>query len=280
MTLPLNDLKTRLDQVEALQNQLLAQATNGGGDNAAYVLLRRILLDDPVVGPRLPRYVRTAGDLAQFWQWIKAERGTYAERREIIWGDFRPILDYLAGLDAGPAAHLDVSAALARFDTAHVHEVWQKALARRATDPEGAITAARTLLESVCKHLLDRRGVAYPDGADLPKLYFLAAQELRLAPSQHTEESFKQTLGGCQSVVNGLAAVRNRLSDAHGQGRQPVRPAARHAELAVNLAGAMALFLVATYDAATPPASEAATPPAARAVPWRQQPAQKPRPNA
>ena len=269
MTLPLEDLTTRLDQVEALQNQLLAQATSGGADNGAYVMLRRVLLDDPVVGPRLPRYVRTAGDLAQFWQWIKYERSTYAERREIIWNDFRPILDHLAGLDAGPAAHLDVSAALARFDPEHVHEVWKKALARRATDPDGAITAARTLLESVCKHILDRRGVPYPDDADLPKLYGLAAKALQLAPSQHTEESFKQILGGCHSVVNGLASVRNRLSDAHGQGRKPVRPAPRHAELAVNLAGTMALFLVATLEAAELSAPDGTTAATTRTVPWR-----------
>ncbi len=31
---------------------------------------------------------------------------------------------------------------------------------RRATDPEGAITAARTLLETVCKHILDEQGLA------------------------------------------------------------------------------------------------------------------------
>jgi len=32
-----------------------------------------------------------------------------------------------------------------------------------------------------------------------------------------------------------------RLGDSHGKGRSPVKPAPRHAELAVNLAGAMAL---------------------------------------
>ncbi len=248
MSLRVDDLTTRVEQVEALQNQLLAHATGGGADDAAYVQLRRALLADPLVGPRLPRYVRTAGDLGQFWQWIKYERPTYAERRALIWADFRPLLDHLAGLDGGPA-HAAVSAALERFDKDHVHAVWQKALDRRTADPDGAITAARTLLESVCKHILDRRGTAYPENADLPALYGLAAKELRLAPSQHTEDSFKQILGGCHSVVYGLAAIRNRLSDAHGQGRTPVRPAARHAELAVNLAGSMALFLVATLDA-------------------------------
>jgi len=44
-------------------------------------------------------------------------------------------------------------------------------LERRATDPEGAITAARTLLETVCKHILDEKGEPYEDGIPLPKLY-------------------------------------------------------------------------------------------------------------
>lgn len=48
-------------------------------------------------------------------------------------------------------------------------------------------------------------------------------------------------------MVNGLGTLRNRLGDAHGQGAKTVRPAPRHAELAVNLAGSVALFLVATF---------------------------------
>jgi hypothetical protein len=129
-----------------------------------------------------------------------------------------------------------------------VQAAWQKALDRRAADPEGAITAARTLLETVCKHVLDDAQVAFPDDADLPKLWALAAEHLNLAPHQHQENIFKAILGNCQSVVNHLGAIRNRIGDAHGQGRRPVRPKARHAELAVNLAGTMAAFLVATWQ--------------------------------
>jgi len=72
---------------------------------------------------------------------------------------------------------------------------------------------------------------------------------LKIAPSQHTEQVFKQILGGCTSVVEGLAALRNRLGDAHGGGRARIKPAPRHAQLAVNLAGAMTAFLVATWEA-------------------------------
>nr|WP_237906993.1 abortive infection family protein [Azospirillum brasilense] len=60
---------------------------------------------------------------------------------------------------------------------------------------------------------------------------------------------FKTILGNCQNVVNSLASIRNKLSDAHGRGRKAVRPSARHAELAVNLAGTVATFLVSTWRA-------------------------------
>lgn len=118
---------------------------------------------------------------------------------------------------------------------------------RRSTDPEGAITAARTLLESTCKHLLDELYVAYADDADPSKLWAQCAERLNLGPNQHAEPVFKAILGNCQSIVNNLAAIRNRVGDAHGKGKRAVRPKPRHAELAVNLAGSMAAFLVGTW---------------------------------
>ena len=53
----------------------------------------------------------------------------------------------------------------------HVHAVWNKALERRGSDAEGAITAARTLFESVCKLILDEEAASYDSKADLPALY-------------------------------------------------------------------------------------------------------------
>ena len=145
------------------------------------------------------------------------------------------------------------SAILSRIDAGHVSDAWQKALDRRAVDPEGAITAARSLLETVCKFILDEEHVTYSDTMDLPGLYQLTANKLKLAPSQHTEEIFKRVLGSCQNVVEGLGTLRNKLSDSHGKSKQAVKPAARHAELAVNLAGTMATFLVATWEARKEP---------------------------
>jgi phage terminase large subunit-like protein len=48
-----------------------------------------------------------------------------------------------------------ITATVKAVSSDYIQETWHKALERRASDPEGAITAARTLLESVCKHILD-----------------------------------------------------------------------------------------------------------------------------
>lgn len=108
------------------------------------------------------------------------------------------------------------------------------------------ITIARTLLESTCKHILDELVIDYGDSPELPHLYRLTSKALNLAPSQYTEDVFKQILGGCHSVVEGLGSPRDRLSDAHGTSKHAIRPAVRHAELDVNLSGALALYLLQT----------------------------------
>lgn len=144
-----------------------------------------------------------------------------------------------------------ISQTLSAFDPDAVHAAWRKALERRTSDPEGAITVARSLLETVCKHIIEDAGGVFHEKDDLPTLYRAAAERMNLAPDQHTEQVFKAILGSCQNVVNSLATLRNKLSDAHGRGRRPARPLPRHAELAVNLAGTMATFLISTWHART-----------------------------
>ena len=226
----------------------MSQATGNNENNVEYVKLRQVVISSPVIEALIPRFLRTSRNLSQFWQFIKYEYGTYAERRTFIWDQFRPILEFLEQGGARPSDKV-VSVALEAFDSAHVQAAWSKALERRASDPEGAITMARTLLESVCKHILEEAGAQIDDSPDLNKLYRLTAEQLKIAPSQHTEQIFKQILGGCTAVVEGLGSLRNRLSDSHGKGKIAVKPAPRHAELAVNLAGALAIFLLSTWDA-------------------------------
>jgi len=245
----IDDLGSDFEKAKCLQHMLISTATGDFAEERDYQLLRRYFVNQPETKDLLPAFVRTNRDLAQFWKFIKNEFKHYAERRKYIYLGFVPLLDHLEGKTSAPA-DTAISDALRSFDEDNVSSVWSRALERRESDPEGAITAARTLLETVCKHILDDRNIKYHGNKiELHELYKLTATELNLSPSQHTQDIFKQILGGCSAVVNGLGTLRNRLGDAHGQGMKPVRPAPRHAELAVNLSGSLALFLVATYQA-------------------------------
>ncbi len=241
------DSGNRLVNVEQLQNILLARATGGFSDNDEYAELRRSLSTDSLLKDILPSFVHSCRTLDQFWPYIQSQFGTYREGRQFIWDNFRPIIDFLETSSDSPVDP-NASKTLDSLDSGEVREIWERALQRRNDDPEGAITTARTLIETVCKRILDNAAVEYSDDEDLPKLYRLTAQELTLSPNQHSEQIFKQILGGCQTVVEGLGAVRNRYGDAHGRGERTARPSPRHAELAVNLAGTMATFLVATWS--------------------------------
>jgi len=241
------DRSKLLEDVEHLKLMLVSRATGGASESGDYPQLRASLMRDPLVKARLPSFVRTCRTLDEFWSFIKLKLPTYQGRRDFLREEFESLLSMLEATTFTP---LDGSATavLARVDSDHVRADWQKALERRFADPEGAITSARTLLETVCKHLLDELAVDYDDTADLPKLYGVVAKALQLAPSQHTETIFKQILGGCHAVVEGLGALRNRVGDAHGRGKQAVQVTARHAALAVNVAGTVATFLIETRE--------------------------------
>ncbi len=239
-----------LDKLERIKILLTLYSTGKGGENDEFVSLRQELLSsDRILKEKLPTFLRSCRTLAEFLAFIQPRFAHYAERREYLGQQFEPAFAYLEGLTLQSPVSLVATPILKEVNSIHVQEAWNKALERRLTDPEGAITAARTLLEAVCKFILDETDQPYDNNDDLADLYKKAAQQLNLSPSQHEEQIFKQILGGVNSVVTGLGSLRNKLGDAHGKGKISVKPSLRHAQLAVNLAGSVATFLIETWEA-------------------------------
>ena len=112
-------------------------------------------------------------------------------------------------------------------------------------DFSGAITNARSLIEAVLIGIekdLEPSAAAY-DG-DLVKLYKRVQKLLNLEPDRKDiADPLRQILSGLTSIVNGLAAMRNRMSDAHAASYRPSR---HHAKLAVYSATTLADFLFET----------------------------------
>lgn len=234
-----------------LRNNIIGLTTKGGSE-PEYKLARRKLMEDRAGKRLLPTFVRFSNDAASVQSALSSVAsgsGSWAIRRGHVTEAFIPLLTFLE--TGGGAADATITDGLEIYDAPAVHAFWAKALERRATDPDGAVTAASTLLEEVCKHIIEDSGEGWERKWNVPKLYSEAAKVLKLAPSQHQEEVFKTILGNCQSVVRSIGSLRNNGGDAHAGGRSRVSFKPRHAALTVNLAGSMALFLIETWQART-----------------------------
>jgi hypothetical protein len=125
---------------------------------------------------------------------------------------------------------------------------WDKAVRRLDGDLDGAVTAARTLLESTCKYILEGLEAGYDPKADLPDLYGQISKLLGIAPSVQLNRLHRQFFGSTHAIVQAVAELRNKAGDAHGKGREAISPSRPEAELAVNLAGALSSFLLCSME--------------------------------
>lgn len=236
-----------LEKLRMLEGILVESAIGGSEDTVVYEIIRQEFMSNAALRDRLPAFIRTYRNLGSFWPFIKSEAGTFAERQLIIAEAIAPIFDRLEGFNGSPMDS-DTTNQLQSFDPHGAHGVWEKALKRRQSDSEGAITIGRTLLETVTKRILDEHGNTYSNKEYLPKLYNMAAKELNLAHTQHSQEAIILILGGAMTILNGLGTLRNKLSDSNGRGGKfPVKPSERHANLAVNTAEAAATSLIETH---------------------------------
>jgi hypothetical protein len=137
------------------------------------------------------------------------------------------------------------------FDTVELDIA--RALANTTSDAEDAVTAACSLLESVCRSILIELGRPLPAKKDIDGLVRAVQDALNLSPSrkdlpEEIEQDVRQVLGGLTSVAKGVGALRTHGGDAHGRERGFRRIDARIARLAITAASSVALFLIETWD--------------------------------
>ncbi len=235
-----------IEQVEMIEVILIDRATGKNVEEYIYMRLRKKLMDNPITKDKLPPFVRKGLNFSMVWQSMQNKDRTYAGMQKFIHDAFIPLMEYLTGQNNAPS-DATVSDVLEKFDAEAVHAIWAKALARRGEDPDGAITSARTLLETVLKHILDKEKREYNKNDNLPKLCERVIEQLDFAPDKHSEKPTKEILESVANLVKGIGSLRNKLSDSHGTGENSVPPSPHHASLAVNSAGAVATFMVEAY---------------------------------
>jgi hypothetical protein len=156
----------------------------------------------------------------------------------------------LRDLDAG----LIEAAKKLNFGT--VIQQWQDAQAALGVDPPDATTRASSLIETLCRHILDAKGKPLPNKEDIQHLYGAAARELALSPEQQTTTDLRAIAGGMNTVVTAIGALRTHAGTAHGKGpgNQPI--SFTQARLAVNAAGILGTYLMDALTASMPAAAK------------------------
>lgn len=173
-----------------------------------YESIRTDLISEYSLQAALPKWIFEKRYGSQFWQFMKEVSSTYKGRRDFIWNEMKGIHEFVESGNSQPVSISfgEVQSAIKNSD---LDNLWKKVHTRRLHDPEGAITASKTMLESTLKYILDELEVKYDDKDDLPELYKLVSKQLHLSPKDQHEQIFKQILQGITSVVHGFGVLRN-----------------------------------------------------------------------
>lgn len=137
------------------------------------------------------------------------------------------------------------------FDT--VQRDLARALSSAKDDPEDAVTAACSTIESVCRSILIELGEPLPAKKDIKGLYNAVKRPLGLSQDRtdlQTEiaDDVRTILSGLSTVVGGIGSLRTHGGDAHGRERGFIRIDPRIASLAIHASSTLTLFLIETWQ--------------------------------
>jgi hypothetical protein len=121
-------------------------------------------------------------------------------------------------------------------------EDWVTCQSRLKENPPAAITAARTMIETLLKTIIHERGGSPETSGDLGRL--LKQAEDVLGFDRKARQAEHQIISGLASVVAGIACISNEGGDRHGliAGQEIDDPAL--ASLVVNAAGTIGMAFV------------------------------------
>jgi hypothetical protein len=142
------------------------------------------------------------------------------------------------------------------LESGAVHIEQQVLAIEEAVDknPGLAFDLSKTIIESACKTILADRGHLCEDGWDLPRLLKETTGKLRLVPDAFETRgdvtgSIKKTLGGLQTIVQGICELRNRQGFAsHGRDAFAVQLESVQAALVARAADAVVNFLFRAHN--------------------------------
>lgn len=200
--------------------------------------------------PHRPKWLVEVPDAEELWRYFRDSiPDSYSARRDHIEETIDPWIEHLESGECERSLPGLEEKIRARGPEG-VYDDFRSAHSRLPNDPEGALTAARSMVETACKAAILRT-----EGQSLTE-----EQVENLGMNDLVEEAFegkKERLDGLDpevidnleeglnSIIWSVSSARQEHGDAHGGepfGRQEVDPSV--AALSLNVAGAASVFLL------------------------------------
>lgn len=80
-------------QLENFKLGLKSRATGGDFDDVDYIRGRKLILGIPSIQKNLPKFIKICRTVDEFWEYIKGEFPSYAERRTFISEQLNPVIE-------------------------------------------------------------------------------------------------------------------------------------------------------------------------------------------
>ena len=200
-----------------------------------------------------PECVRTCRSPDEVWTYVKGQfmLDTYQSRRRVLPARVRAAADSLGAVRVRPTGRSRIGRGRGTGAQRPCSPRGARQLERRSADPRrrdhGRADAvwsrsARRSWTIMGEDLRLRPTISRSSTARCPR-------RSSLAPADYTDEQLRRILGGATTVVEGLGSLRNRRGRrTRARYARATSRARRHAGLAVNLAGSVAVFLMQTWE--------------------------------
>lgn len=237
----------RIDAYLTEITDLMKQRARGRMDSEEprYAELRKELLASGYLASEAKVILTRHRTLQNLWTRTLSEVSSYRGREDIVDAAFETTLTRMEQ-GSSPLVAIDDDL-LHELDMDEAGRLWSKAVRRlqEDDDADGALTLTRTLLESVCKKILDAYGETY-SGGDTTQNLCKRCLALIIPESTSGLEHFKHFTRSILNIVEHISLYRATQSDAHGSSLEK-EIETHQAAYAVNMAGSTALFLIECY---------------------------------
>ena len=113
---------------------------------------------------------------------------------------------------------------------------------------DSAITKCRTLLEEVFCYVIEQKNEQPSEKGDIKKLYKQVKDLYNMHPHPEADKRINELLSGFEKIIDAIAEMRNKQSDAHGVGKRRINISEHHARLFLNSAMTLADFILSVAE--------------------------------